>query len=122
MKFLEVDPVSETPIGHLAYHYLYARQYDEAIQQFRKDLQLYPDAAEHTQLGEAYYEKGMFREAVEEYLKGSTQIGATPDQVAVLRAAFDRSGIRGFLQKQIEQVRGNPQPEWSLARFLRPAR
>ena len=121
MKLLEVDPVSETPIGHLAYHYLYARQYDEAILQFRKDLQLYPDAAEHTQLGEAYYEKGMFREAVEEYLKGSTQFGATPDQVAVLRAAFDKSGMRGFLTNRLSRSEGTPTRVVSC-QVLRPAR
>ena len=71
-KFLELDPVSESPVGHLGYHYLYARQYDEAIQQYQKDLQLYPDAthgAQRIKLADAYYEKGMFREAVEEYLK-----------------------------------------------------
>src|SRR5215207_207553 len=77
-KFLELDPVSESPVGHLGYHFLSARQYDETIQQYQKDLQLYPDATHGSprfNLGNAYYEKGMFREAVEEYLIGFAQVG-----------------------------------------------
>ena len=54
-KLLEVDPVSETPIGHLGYHYLYARQYDEAIAQLQKDIQQYPDSTARFNLGDAYY-------------------------------------------------------------------
>jgi adenylate cyclase len=33
-KFAELDPVSESPIGHLGHHYIYTRQYDKAIEQF----------------------------------------------------------------------------------------
>jgi serine/threonine-protein kinase len=107
-KFLELDPVSESPIGHLGYHYLYARQYDEAIQQFQKALQLYPDATDHTQLADSYYEKGMFREAVEEYLKGLAQSGFTAEKTAALREAFAKAGIKGYLQKRIEQLKAAP--------------
>ena len=101
-KFLELDPVSESPVGHLGYHYLYARQYDEAIQQYQKDLQLVPRRnswCSAVKLADAYYEKGMFGEAVEEYLKGFAQIGFTPDKIAELREAFAKSGIKGFYQK-----------------------
>jgi DNA-binding winged helix-turn-helix (wHTH) protein/TolB-like protein/Flp pilus assembly protein TadD len=110
-KLLELDPVSETPIGHLGSVYLYTRQYDEAIQQFQKALQLYPDATEHALVGHAYYQKGMFREAVEEYLKDLAQSGFTPDKIAALREAFGKSGIKGYLQKRIEQLKAGPQPE-----------
>jgi tetratricopeptide (TPR) repeat protein len=110
-KLLELDPVSETPIGHLGYNYLYARQNDEAIQQFHKALQLYPDASEHTLLGDACYEKGMFREAVEEYLKGLAQSGSTAEKTVALREAFAKAGIKGYLQKRIEQLKAGPQTE-----------
>lgn len=110
-KLLELDPVSETPIGHLGYHYLYARQYDEAIQQFQKDLQLYPDVVSHGQLAEAYYQKGMFSDAVEEYLKGLAQSGFTADKIAELRKASARSGIKGFYQTLLEQSKAGPQTE-----------
>jgi eukaryotic-like serine/threonine-protein kinase len=116
-RLLELDPVSETAIGHLGYHYLYARQYDEAIQQLRKAIQLYPneDPYDHTQLGDVYYQKGMFDEAIEEYLKGFAGLGYPADKIRELRRAFGKSGIRGFLEKLIEQDKAAPPAE--LDRF-----
>ena len=112
-RFLELDPVSLAPSVHLAYHYLYARQYDEAIQQYQKDLQLYRDAPPvvHTRLGDAYYQKGMFREAVEEYLKTLTLEGFASDRIGALREAFDKVGIKGYLRKRVEQLKAAAQRE-----------
>lgn len=112
-KFLELDPVSLAPSVHLAYHYLYARQYDEAIQQYQKDLQLYRDAPPvvHTRLGDAYYQKDMFREAVEEYLKTLTLEGFASDRIAALREAFDKGGIKAYLQKRVKQLNAAAQTE-----------
>jgi hypothetical protein len=33
----------------------------------------------------------------------------------VLKSAFDSSGIKGYLQKRIEQDKGEPRPAFSLA-------
>jgi serine/threonine protein kinase/tetratricopeptide (TPR) repeat protein len=111
-KFLELDPVSEAPIGHLAYHYMYARQYDEAIQQCQKDLQLYPESPQRFTLADAYYHKGMFREAVEEFLKAFAQDGLTPpDRIDEFRKAFAQSGMKGFYRQWIEQLKSRPQTE-----------
>ena len=110
-KFLELDPVSESPIGHLAWHYYAARQDDEAIQELQKALKLYPDAYEHFKFGDVLYQKGMFGEAVEEYLKGLAQDETPPDKIAQLREAFARSGIKGFYQKWIEQLKAGQQTE-----------
>lgn len=110
-RFLELDPISETPIGHLAYHHLSASQYDEAIQQYKKDLQLYPDAAPDTnmQLGNAYHQKRMFQEAVGQYLEGFRRYGYPADKIAELSKAFAKSGIKGFWRKMIEQLKAGPQ-------------
>ncbi len=108
-KFLEVDPVSEAPIGHLAYHLFYARQYDEAIQQCLKDLELYPDSPQRYTLADAYYHKGMHREAADEHLKFWTQRGSPPDEIETMRKAFSQSGMKGFYQKWIELIK--PQKE-----------
>jgi serine/threonine-protein kinase len=113
-KFLALDPVSETPVGHLGYHFLYARQYDEAIVQYLKDLQLYPDAthgAPRVKLADAYYQKGMFSEAVEEYLKWLATLGFKPDKIDEFREAFIQSGIKGFYRKLIEQFKAAPKGE-----------
>ena len=112
-RFLELDPVSEAPIGHLAYHYLSARQYDQAIQQYKRDLQLYPDASPdtHASLGNAYHQKGMFHEAVGKYLEAFRLNGYPADKIVELSKAFAKSGIKGFFKKLIEQLKSFPQTE-----------
>ena len=53
-KYLELDPVSQSPISHLAYHYLYSRQYDDAIREYEKERQLFADTrpVRHIRLGQ----------------------------------------------------------------------
>lgn len=110
-KFLDLDPVSEAPIGHLAYHYFYARQYDEAIQQCKKDLQLYPDSPQVFTLADAYYHKGMLSEAVQEYAKAWAQRGMSSDDIDEAKKAFAQSGMKGFYLKWIERLKSKPQKE-----------
>ena len=65
-RALELEPL-ELLVGiHLGWHYLYARQYDEAIEQFRKTLELdpaFPQARRYAAW--AYLQKGMHPEAIE---------------------------------------------------------
>ncbi len=110
-KFLDLDPVSEAPIGHLAYHYFYARQYDEAIQQCKKDLQLYPDSPQIFTLADAYYHKGMHREAVEEYAKAWAQRGIPSNKIDQAKKAFAQSGMKGFYLNWIARLKSKPQKE-----------
>lgn len=112
-RLLELDPVSETSIGHLAYHYLYARRFDEAIEQYKKDRQLYPDVdfANNFKLGEAYSQKGMFDEAIPQFLKGFAGFAYEPAKIEELKKAYAKSGIKGFYQKLLEQDLGAPQAE-----------
>jgi len=110
-KFLEIDPVSEAPIGHLCYHYVYARQYDEAITQCRKDIQLYPDTPQGYTLADAYYHKGMFREAAEEYFRAFKQDGGAADVINGYREEFDKAGMTGFYRHQLERGKSKPPNE-----------
>ena len=110
-KYLELDPVSESPIGHLGYYFLYARQYDEAIRQFKKTfsytltrLSIFISQMPTT-------EQGMFSEAVDAFLIGFARDGYASDKIAALKESFARSGIKGFLQKRIEQLKAGPQTE-----------
>jgi eukaryotic-like serine/threonine-protein kinase len=107
-KFLELDPVSESPIGHLGYHYLYSRQYDEAIRQFQRDIQLYPDSPQYAKLGNAFFEKGMYSEAVDAFLIAFAKEGLGKDEINQLRQAFAQSGSKGFLRKLLEILKGYP--------------
>jgi eukaryotic-like serine/threonine-protein kinase len=110
-KFLELDPLSEPPILHLGYHYLAARRYDDAIQQIPTTFPFHPpDEAEgRGMLGDAYCQKGMFREGVEEYYKAMAMNGVAPEKIAALKKAFAKSGIQGYLRERIEQVKSKRQ-------------
>jgi eukaryotic-like serine/threonine-protein kinase len=106
--FLELDPVSESPIGHLAYHYLRTRQYPEAVAQYKLDRKLYPEAARFSELADAYYFNDLHREAVEEYLHSLAANGVLPDRLTVLKTAFATSGMTGYLRAFIGQVEAGP--------------
>lgn len=96
-RALEHDPVSPTMQLHLGFHYLIARQYDLAIPQYLKVLQMdpgFPDA--HNQLAVAYRQKGMLDQSVSEYLQEQALMGTTPEQISELKSAYSRSGMRGF--------------------------
>ncbi len=53
----------------------------------------------------------MVREAVAQYLKAFAQHGAKPDKIARLREAFVRSGIKGFHQERLEQLKAGLQTD-----------
>ena len=106
---LELDPLSSWAAGHLGYHQLYARQYDDAISTLRPYLaKTKDDSGARFQLGDAYYQKGNMREAIEEYLQGLTLTGSNADEVAALRRAFAANAMPGYLRERIEQLKRGP--------------
>jgi eukaryotic-like serine/threonine-protein kinase len=66
----ELDPVSTLSLGGMGHAYLIMRRYDEAIPNFQKVLDLYPNAAFiRAQLAWSYAMKGMYPQALAEYDK-----------------------------------------------------
>jgi serine/threonine-protein kinase len=102
-KLLELDPVSETPVGHLANHYLIARQYAAAVEQYREDRRRYPDAARSEELADALYFSGRVSEAVEEYLS-AIPTAKDPDAATALRKAFAQGGTPAFLRERLARL------------------
>ncbi len=100
---LELDPLSPATNLHLGWHYLYSRQYDQAITQELKTLEMDPNYARaYLYLAEAYAQKGMFNEAVEAYLKHRMFDGASPEIIVALKAAYTKAGMTGYWQKSLE--------------------
>jgi serine/threonine-protein kinase len=111
-KFLELDPVSHTPVEHLGYHYLRARQFADAIAQYLEDRRLFPEYGDQgRELGDAYYFSGKYREAVDEYMKADRASGTPESELAALAAAFSQAGIKGYLRRRIEQWTAAPQTD-----------
>jgi len=93
IRALELDPLSLVLNAHLAWHYLYARQYDEAIQQCQKTAELdrnYPEAADFR--GLAYEQKGMYREAIAELQRAINLSGGSLHIKAELGHAYAIAG------------------------------
>ena len=84
------------------------RQYDRAIDQLGKALELDPNfPVAHESLGDAYEQKGMYREAVTEWGKALTLSGAG-DQGSILERTYASSGfeaaVRALAQQQLEKL------------------
>jgi TolB-like protein/Flp pilus assembly protein TadD len=99
-KALRLDPTAEFT-NMVSVHILYlARQYDLAIEQARNSLLLYPDSwGTYFWLGMAYERKGMYEHALNAYLRSKSLGGAKPAELAALRNAYQKSGIRGYWQQ-----------------------
>jgi tetratricopeptide (TPR) repeat protein len=75
-----------------------ARRYDEAIAQYRKTIEMDPNfPTTHNGLGRAYEVKGMYDQAVAEYLAFSGP-NVSPAERLARQEAFTRSGWKAFLQ------------------------
>lgn len=77
---------------------------DEAIVQFKKIIDLFPDAASpRNNLADVYEAKGMYPEAVEQRLiQIKLLFGVSPESIRELQLAFEKDGYKGFVQKQID--------------------
>jgi len=96
VRLMELDPVSPTPSGHLAYQYLASRKWDLAIDQYHKALSIDPSqVGEYLELGEAYLGKNMYPEAIAEIKKAVEMSGGGADYafyLARLGNAYARAG------------------------------
>jgi len=106
-----IDPLSLIVGSALARVYRGARQYDRAVEQSRKTLELdlnFPHA--HWTLGLAYLGKAMYREAVTE-LQIARDLGRTPAFEASLGHAWAAAGDRTRALGAVEELkRGRPHP------------
>jgi TolB-like protein/Tfp pilus assembly protein PilF len=100
---LAIDPLS-VPINNIVGEmYMFNGKWADAIDQFRKTVELDPNAwIPHENLGIAFEETGNSGEAVEEYLLARTARGAPNQLVAELRSTYVLVGLQGFWQRQLE--------------------
>jgi TolB-like protein/Tfp pilus assembly protein PilF len=83
-----------------------ARQYDQAIDQFRHTLEMYPQASGPSfGLMACYERKGMYDKSVAENLKRKEQSGLQPEVLKALREAYARDGIKGWWRKDLETAK-----------------
>jgi serine/threonine protein kinase/Flp pilus assembly protein TadD len=91
----ELDPLSRVINLNLARVFHYARQYDQAITQCRKTIEMFPDyLIAHRRLGMSYGEKGMFKEAEAEFRK-ALAISENDSETMSMMAYTYSAGGRG---------------------------
>ena len=80
-----------------------ARKYDQAIDQFNKTLEMYPNASNaRFWLMSCYEREGKYNESVAENLKNKEMTGTSREILAQLRDAYAKDGVRGWWRKELE--------------------
>lgn len=116
-RALEIDPLSLILNRQYGASLLFARQYDAAVKQMTKTVELDANfAVGHSTLSGAYRMIGNYAESVEELARFQELIGA--DQTAVLmRDSFARGGWDGFLVAMTDNGRPANLTPYNVATF-----
>jgi len=110
----QLDPLSLAVNNDLGRALYYARRYDEAIEQYRKIIQLYPSSADaHLNLALTYAEKSVLESAIRELRTWANLSGDEPQ--ALLGYTYAAAGRRdealrilGELEERAKTVRVSP--------------
>ncbi len=103
-RALVLDPLSLSIYNDAGWIYFTLRQYDQAIEQWRKALELEPKfPLAQAGLAVAYAGKGQFSQAIAEARKGR-QIADSPLIWAELAGVFAVSGERAEAEKQVKEL------------------
>jgi TolB-like protein/Flp pilus assembly protein TadD len=102
----ELDPLSPMISTDVAWSLSYARQYDQAIEQYRMVLEREPSFLQaHWGLGLSYLKKFMFEEAVQTLKEAVSLSLASPITVATLGYAYALWGKRKEAQKLLRELK-----------------
>jgi len=98
-KAVELDPLSLVYNFDLANTYYLARQYDQAVEQANRTLEIDPRYSEAIQTIAFVYEvTGNYKSAIEQWVKNEQVLGHDK-RAEELRRVFEASGYRGYLRK-----------------------
>jgi len=103
----EFDPLSLGPSNILAWTFSAQRNYDKAIAQWNKSIEMRPNsAAAHYNLFDLYSTKLMYDNAVAQ-LEQALTLDGRGLEASALDATYKRDGYKGVLRTMI-QINGNP--------------
>ncbi len=103
-----LDPLSLIINAVVGDTYIKARQYDWAIEQLRKTIEMDKNFIQaHRYLGNAYLEKGMYNEAIAAFRTADTLAGKSLDRTDRLQESYKTGGAEGFWRKQLEFLKAD---------------
>jgi tetratricopeptide (TPR) repeat protein len=103
-RALEIDPLNLVMNSHLAWHYLFARDYGQAIKQGRQTLDMGEDYWAHFYLGQAYEQTKRYEEAIAEFKKALRISPESDEATAALGHTYAISGRKGEAQQLITEL------------------
>ncbi len=112
-RLIEIDPLDLTLNAHLVWHYLFTRQYDQAVEKGMGTLQMGDNFFAHYYLGQAYEQKARYEEAIAELKKAIAKSPAGSEATAALGHIYAVSGHRDEAQRVLDELK-----ESSKQRFV----
>jgi eukaryotic-like serine/threonine-protein kinase len=104
-RAVELDPLSLAANMNLGWQYHWARQYDLAVEQLRKTLEMEPNFEQgRWGLGLAYEGKGLFEEAAKEFQKAVALSGGNPVYLASLGHAYAIGGRKADAMRILDEL------------------
>ena len=112
-----LDPLSLVIHTDTASHFYYARQYDQAIEEARKALEMVPDfPLGHVWLGMAYLQKKSYSEAIAEFRRARATWPTNMTVLALLGHAYGAAGQHSEALNVINELKS-----LSRQRYVSPA-
>jgi serine/threonine protein kinase/Flp pilus assembly protein TadD len=114
-----LDPLSMFATLSLGWAYYFARDYDRALMQARKVLDMDANFGfAHWHAGKTYLQKGMFAEAVASLRQALNLIGGTPPFIAFLGHAYARAGKHREARQMLTQLQRLSHKQYVSSYFL----
>ena len=109
----ELDPLSLVISEDLGVAYYHARNFDQAIQQQHKTLELEPNYFfGYLRRGQAYAQKAMFKEAIDDLTKAQNLSGNWPAVIAELSCAYALAGQKSKARAMLNVLTKRAQREY----------
>src|SRR3989440_1087841 len=118
-RALGLDQLDLVMNVHLGWHYIYAHQYDLAIEQFRKTLEMDPNfGLTHWYLEQAYAQKGMYAEAETELRKAKYLLQQNVAVEADIGYAYAASGKGAEAKKAIDELKQSSKQRYVSSYYI----
>jgi serine/threonine protein kinase/tetratricopeptide (TPR) repeat protein len=106
LRSLELAPIDNVLNAHLAWHYLFARQPDGAMEQARKTLELEPNSPSAAWLlGLGYEQARLLSQAIKQLRKAVAVSKGNPTMIASLGRAYALAGKRDQVRSLLGQLK-----------------
>ena len=115
-RTVDADPLDDFGLWGLGLSFYFARQYEPAIEQYRRAIGVDPKSHwQHMLLGWAYEQEDKYTDAVAELNEASRLFNSNPQVLAALGHVYARSGRRAEAQKVIADLQ-----ETARRRYVSP--